>query len=111
DEGCGVALPNISAPLSTVPLPFLSRTSHASSPATVQDTLPLAPSLLKSKSTPSGAPVIAKPLPRMSMRIGLTVQQEAISGKALEAWAAILSRGEHLSPFFSFPRQLHKSPP
>src|SRR5437660_12805793 len=75
DGGCGVKLPNNSAPLSMVPLLFLSSTRKASSePPAVQASLSLAPFELRSKLTPPAASVKTKPLPATSIRIGLPAQ-------------------------------------
>src|SRR2546425_4606706 len=69
--GCGVKLPNISVPLSILPLPVRSRTSHASpDPGDDHANLSAEPSPSRSKFTPSARLVKSNPLPATSIRIG-----------------------------------------
>src|SRR5882724_57071 len=71
-SGCGVKLPNTSAPLSMTPLPFRSSVSQASSlPAAVQDRCSAVPSTLRSKFTPPALSVNEKPSPFTSISTGL----------------------------------------
>src|SRR5205085_7223583 len=70
-SGCGVKLPNNSAPLLITPSPLRSSASHASSaPAAVHESLSALPSPSRSKLTPPAASVSAKPFPATSMRMG-----------------------------------------
>src|SRR5260370_32445341 len=70
--GCCVKSPNNSTPLSIMPLPLRSSASQASSElAAVQPNLSLVPFPFRSKSTPPTVPVIAKPSPLTSIRMGL----------------------------------------
>src|SRR5262249_15754272 len=70
--GCGVTLPNNSAPLSILPLPLRSNASQASTdPGAVHENRLLTPKLDKSNSTPPDASVKLNPLPAISIRIGV----------------------------------------
>src|SRR6266496_3966692 len=71
DAGCGVILPNSSAPLSIRPFPLRSRTRKALVElAAVHAICNGTPSLRILKITPPEVLVVEKPLPSTSMMIG-----------------------------------------